>query len=84
MSKLKLFLTQPGLIAYLFFSYSFFLGDLNFRIDNLTSMEVYDNIILNENSKNPNKWATLLEYDQVRKVAVFLILTVFFYLIIIA
>ncbi len=58
---------------YLFSSYAFFLGDLNFRINDLTSQQVYDAVLIAERKKDANKWIPLLQYDQVcAKCKVFL------------
>ncbi|XP_017483063.1 PREDICTED: synaptojanin-1-like [Rhagoletis zephyria] len=44
--------------------YAFFLGDLNFRINDLTSQQVYDAVLIAERKKDANKWIPLLQYDQ--------------------
>jgi len=49
-----------------YYSYAFFIGDLNFRIDNLTAKQIYDTIRMNEyNINDTSRWNQLLKYDQV-------------------
>ena len=48
-------------------SYTFFLGDLNFRINQLTPTQVYDSILIaqSKGEADQNRWTQLLQYDQV-------------------
>lgn len=50
---------------YCLYSYAFFIGDLNFRINDLTSRQVYDSILFADKKKDEDKWLPLLQYDQV-------------------